>query len=402
MEQDPRQPAPHHAESWRRVDPEEGAPPPPPWPPEPLLGRPPRPSRLAPLREAPAAAGLVAVNVAVLAFLAWRFDDPTSSEALVAAGALERGLIGQGQWWRLLTAVFLHIGWIHLLANSIFGFGWCRMVERSYGRGRFLALYLLAGVGASAASMATHDVIGAGASGALFGMIGATLVIHRRLLPGWGPFVRSPSTLSVAAQLGVWTVLAVAARLPIDHAAHFGGLATGAIAAWIMTRPFPRRARAWLPFAWAFCALFAAAVWPRPGLSRYAADEAIQSALEALDREDLGTAEGELQRLDQGGVHTDQVELIRAVVAVGHDDLATAAAIGQRLLRETPASPVRVAARSVLANVGYRYYRGQGVPADAELGYRYIHQACEAGLEEACRAERTIRTGVPPVPASRP
>ena len=402
MEQVPRQPAPHHAEPWRRVEPDEGAPPPPPWPPADPRGWPPRPSRLEPLREAPAAAALVAVNVAVLAFVAWRFDDPTSSEALIAAGALERGLIGQGQWWRLLTAIFLHIGWIHLLANSIFGFGWCRMVERSYGHGRFLALYLLAGVGASAASMATHDVIGAGASGALFGMIGATLVLHRRLLPGWGPFLRSPTTLSVGAQLGVWTVLAVAASLPIDHAAHFGGLATGALAAWIMTRPFPRRARAWLPFALAFGALFAAAVWPRPGLSRYAADEATQSALEALDREDLATAERELLRLDQGGVHTDQVELIRAVVALGHDDLATAAAVGERLLRETPASPARAAARSVLANVGYRYYRGQGVPADAELGYRYIRQACEAGLEEACRAERTIRGGAPPAPAAGP
>jgi rhomboid protease GluP len=402
MEQDPRQPSPHHVESWRRVDPEEGTLPPPPWPPASPPDRPPRPSRLTPLLEAPVAASLVAVNVAVLALLAWRFDDPTSSEALIAAGALERGLIGQGQWWRLLTAVFLHIGWIHLLANSIFGFGWCRMVERSYGPARFLALYLLAGVGASAASMATHDVVGAGASGALFGMIGATLVVHRRLLPGWGPFLRSPSTLSVTAQLGVWTVLAVTARLPIDHAAHFGGLATGAIAAWIMTRSFPRRGRAWLPFAWAFCALLAAGVWPRPGLSRHAADEAIQAALEALDGEDLATAERELQRLDQGGVHADQVELIRAVVAVGHDDLAAAAAIGGRLLQEAPVGPVRAAARSVLANVGYRYYRGQGVPADAELGYRYIHQACEAGLDEACRAERAIRTGVQPEPATRP
>jgi rhomboid protease GluP len=375
-------------------------PPTPPWPPRrPLAAR--LLARFEALAEAPVAAGVVALNVAVLALLAWRFDDPTSSEALIASGALERGLIAEGQWWRLVSAIFLHIGWIHLLANSIFGFGWCRMVERTFGHGRFIALYLLAGVGASAASMATHDVIGAGASGALFGMIGATLAIHRRLLPGWGPFLRSPSTLSVASQLAVWTVLAVAASLPIDHAAHFGGLATGAVTAWIMTRPFPRRARAWLPFALAFGALLAAAVWPRPGLSRYGTDEAVQSALQALEREDLATAERELRRLDESGVRADQVELIRAVVAVGHDDLATAAAIGDRLLRETKVGPVRAAARSVLANVGYRYYRGQGVPADAERGYRYIQQACEAGLEEACRAERAIRTGVVPAPADR-
>lgn len=367
----------------------------PPEPSAPPLASPRRSSRFAALAEAPVAAALVAVNVAVLALVAWRFDDPTSSEALVAAGALERGLIASGQWWRLLTAVFLHIGWIHLLANSIFGFGWCRMVERVFGHRRFLALYLLAGVGASAASMATHDVLGAGASGALFGMIGATMVIHRRMLPGWGPFLRSRATLSIAAQLGVWTVLAVTARLPIDHAAHGGGLVAGAAASWIMTRRFPRRAVAWLPFALALGAVVAIAVWPRAGLSRYGADEAIRAALTALERGEVATAELELRRLDAAGVQADQVELIRAVVAAERDDLATAATIGERLLAETRIGPVRIAARSVLANVGYRYYRGQGVPADADRGYRYIAEACKAGLEEACKAERVIRTGVP-------
>jgi rhomboid protease GluP len=370
-----------------------------PAPPEPSaspLTAPRRSSRFAALAEAPVAAALVAVNVAVLALVAWRFDDPTSSEALIAAGALERGLIASGQWWRLLTAVFLHIGWIHLLANSIFGFGWCRMVERAFGHRRFLALYLLAGVGASAASMATHDVLGAGASGALFGMIGATMVIHRRMLPGWGPFLRSRATLSIAAQLGVWTVLAMAYKLPIDHAAHGGGLVTGAAASWIMTRRFPRRAAAWLPFAAALGAVIAVAAWPRAGLSRYGADEAVQEALTALRRGEVTAAERELRRLDAAGIQADQVELIRAVVAAERDDLASAATIGERLLAETRIDPVRVAARSLLANVGYRYYRGQGVPADADRGYRYIAEACKAGLEEACKAERLIRTGVPP------
>jgi rhomboid protease GluP len=103
----------------------------------------------------------------------WRFDDVASSQALIAAGALERSQVWAGQWWRLLTAVFLHIGLIHLLANSLFGFSWCRVVERVLGHGRFLALYLVAGLGASASSLLAHDVISAGASGALFGMIGA-------------------------------------------------------------------------------------------------------------------------------------------------------------------------------------------------------------------------------------
>ncbi len=342
------------------------------------------------------AAGLVAVNVAVMAAVSWRFQDPTSAEALIASGALERGLIASGQWWRLLTAVFLHVGWIHLLLNSIFGFGWCRMVEKVFGHGRFLALYLLAGLGASALSMATHDVLGAGASGALFGMIGATMVIHRRMLPGWGPFLRSPSTLSVAAQLGVWTVVALAQDLPIDHAAHGGGLLTGAAAAWIMTRPFPRRATAWLPLALALGGVIALAVWPRPGLTRYAADLAVREAFAALKRDDMAGAARQLQRLDAGGVHTDEAELIRAVVAEDRGDLEAAAAVARRLMAESKEAPIRADARTVLARVGYRYYRGQGVKADPERGYRYLREACEAGMQEACRAERAIRTGVLP------
>ena len=96
-----------------------------------------------------------------------------------------------------------------------------------------------------------------------------------------------------------------------------------------MTRQFPRRAVAWLPFALALGAVIAVALWPRPGLSSHDVDEAIRAALTALEREDVATAEGELRRLDDAGVHADQVELIRAVVAVGHDDLAAAATIGR-------------------------------------------------------------------------
>jgi membrane associated rhomboid family serine protease len=392
MEQEPTPPGSQPGTGWRHPS---GPP-----PAEPVAWR--RPSRLAAVAEAPVSAALVAINVAVLAALSWRFDDPTGTAALVAAGALERGLIGAGQWWRLLTAVFLHVGWIHLLANSIFGFGWCRMVELIFGRRRFLALYLLAGVGASAASMAFHDAVGAGASGALFGMIGATLVSHRRMLPGWRPFLRSPSTISVATQLAVWTVLALSADLPIDHAAHFGGLAAGAGAAWTMTRPVPRRAGDWAPFALAFGAVLAMALWPRPGLSRFGAEEAVQGALAALDRDDVAGAERQLARLDAAGIQADPVELVRAVVSLEHDDLAAAARISERLLDETRVAPIRLAARSVLAEVGYRTYRGQGVPADLERGARYIQRACQAGLEEACRAEKAIRSGAEPVAPGPP
>jgi TPR repeat protein len=170
-----------------------------------------------------------------------------------------------------------------------------------------------------------------------------------------------------------------------------------------MTRPFPRRSPAWLPFALAFGAVLAVAVWPRPGLSRYGSEEAVQAALEALEHGDVATAERELRRLDAAGIRAEPVELIRAVVAAEHADLAAAAAILERLLQQTRVPAIRVQARWVLAKIGDRYYRGQGVPADAERGARYLNLACQAGLEEACRAEQSLRTGGEPVaPAQVP
>jgi membrane associated rhomboid family serine protease len=338
-----------------------------------------------------------------MAWVFWRFDDATSSQALIAAGALERGQVWAGQWWRLLTAVFLHIGLIHLLANSLFGFSWCRVVERVLGHGRFLAVYLLAGLGASASSLLSHDVISAGASGALFGMIGATLAIHRRLLPGWRPFLRSRMTLSVLGQLTVWTVLALSIDLPFDHAAHGGGFVTGALVTWLMTRPAPRRAAAWLALAVPLLALMVAALTPRPGLTAWGRGEAVtaawSAAREAVRLEEPGAITAALQRLDALEVRSDEVEYLRAVDAFFRGDLEKATALARRLLAEPAARRLHEPVAVLLTNVGYRLYNGEGVPQDAELGYALIKQACEAGVAAACRSEQAIRTGVPVAPA---
>ncbi len=372
-----------------------------PWPAPPQRPPPPR-SRLAALTEAPASAAIVAVNVAVMAWVLWRFDDATSTGALIAAGALERSHVWAGQWWRLLAAVFLHIGLVHLLANSLFGFSWCRVVERMLGHGRFLALYLLAGMGASASSLLAHDVISAGASGALFGMIGATLAIHRRLLPGWGPFLRSRMTLSVLGQLTAWTVLALSVDLPFDHAAHGGGLVTGAIGTWLLTRPAPRRLATWLVPSLALAALLAAALTPRPGLTAFTRGEAVEAAWiaarDAVKLEDAPAITRVLRQLDALEVRSEELEYLRAVDAFFRDDLPRAAALARQLLGEPKSRRLHEAAGVLLTNVGYRLYRGERAVKDTERGYALIKEACDAGTEEACRSERMIRTGEPAPP----
>src|SRR5207249_3684590 len=82
-----------------------------------------------------------------------------------------------GQWWRLLTSSFLHVGVVHLLANLVGLATFGPLVERLYGSAAFLALYIVGALTASLASVSWNPVIlSAGASGAIFAVVGATLV----------------------------------------------------------------------------------------------------------------------------------------------------------------------------------------------------------------------------------
>jgi membrane associated rhomboid family serine protease len=138
--------------------------------------------------------------------------------------------IGTGQWWRLFTAMFLHIGVLHLTLNSwaLYLFG--REAEQLYGRVRFLAIYLLAGLGGSVASMTIMpglDHVSAGASGAIFGIIGVLLAYY----------FRYRNQLGAAGRAQLYNMAAVAALnlflssqiQNIDNWAHLGGLIGGTV-----------------------------------------------------------------------------------------------------------------------------------------------------------------------------
>jgi rhomboid protease GluP len=360
------------------------SPPPRPWP-----------ARLA---EAPASVGLVALQVGLLAWVSLALGDPTSTPVLVAAGALERGRVWDGEWWRLGSSVLLHVGWVHLGLNAVFGLGWCRMVERALGTGRFLLVYAAAGLAASAASLLVQDVVSAGASGALFGTIGAALVLHRRALPGWRPFLRSPATIQVALQLAGWTAVAVAGALPLDHAAHGGGLVAGAATAWLLTSP-ARRPAAWGALGAALLLACAAACWPRPGLTRFGAGELRRRIHAALRAEDQAGAAALLGEADRAGLAGDDLGYYRALLAVQQGRLEEAA----RLLRPLAwggAPGVQAEARRVLAgvarNLGYRRYTGDGAPRDPAEGLRWLEEACAAGDPPSCRDVERIRGRAPP------
>ena len=118
---------------------------------------------------------LIIVSIAILI----HFDEGSSNpETLLTFGAMYMPLISEGEYWRLFTAMFIHIGWMHSIRNSIALFVYGIYSEGAYGHVRFIALYIISGLTGSVASYMFNDTntISAGASGAVFGLLGALIV----------------------------------------------------------------------------------------------------------------------------------------------------------------------------------------------------------------------------------
>ncbi len=172
---------------------------------------------------------LVAINVVVFAAMVIRgvsIMDPDLSD-LIRWGADYGALTLGPQPWRLVTAMFLHIGLIHLAFNM-----WClwslgRLAERLMGNLNFLILYLLSGLGGGLLSLWLHpQLVSAGASGAIFGVAGgivALLLLKKAQIPG--PAMKQ--TLNSMLFFIGYNLL-YGMRGGIDNAAHLGGLLSGA------------------------------------------------------------------------------------------------------------------------------------------------------------------------------
>lgn len=169
---------------------------------------------------------LIAINATVFV-IGMALGDAT----LLRFGAEVPILVAQGEYWRLLTAMFLHASVFHLLLNlfGLYIFG--TLVEGVYGAGRFLAIYFVTGLAASATSFAFGDplVPAVGASGAIFGLLGAWLAYNLR---------RRSLSLARANIQGALMLIALNLFLGfavprIDNLAHIGGLVAGVIAGYV-------------------------------------------------------------------------------------------------------------------------------------------------------------------------
>lgn len=140
-------------------------------------------------------------------------------------------VVARDEWWRLLTSAFQHIGPLHLLLNMyilwILGMG----IERSVGHTRYLALYLVSALGGSAAVMLySQNAVTAGASGAIFGLMGAYGVVAAAM---------KLEFRGIALLIGLNIVVSV--LVPgVSLAAHVGGLVVGALGALALV-VLPRR-----------------------------------------------------------------------------------------------------------------------------------------------------------------
>lgn len=148
-----------------------------------------------------------------------------STGPLTVFGAKNNRALLHGQYWRLVTPLFLHGGILHIGFNSYFLYLVGRQIERAYGWARFLALYFLSGIAGTIVSFAFSPYDSIGASGALFGIIGAFipfLIRNQKILAD------TRKQIGRIAQVIVINLL-IGLMPGIDNWAHLGGLLGGLI-----------------------------------------------------------------------------------------------------------------------------------------------------------------------------
>ncbi len=175
--------------------------------------------------------GLTASLLVVAGAIALFIGESSDPGVLLRAGAMVRGRIDEGEWWRLVSCVFVHVGTIHLVVNAIGVFFLVKVLEDVFGPSRSIAIYLGAGIaGAFASYLASPIGVSAGASGAVFGVLGALfieLTLHRsKYRAAWKSGMWSRLVLVTVAQAGIGFLYPV-----IDQWAHGAGLVAGILLA---------------------------------------------------------------------------------------------------------------------------------------------------------------------------
>lgn len=147
-------------------------------------------------------------------------------------GALVPALVAEGEAWRLLTSAFLHSGFAHLALNMISLYFLGAFAEVQFGRGRFLALYLVSGIAGGIAYLyfGSFTAPAVGASGAIFGLLGGVFgyAIRRGTFSLQNPII---SQLLFLTAINLFIGFSIPG---VSNTAHIGGLVGGLIYGWLL------------------------------------------------------------------------------------------------------------------------------------------------------------------------
>jgi rhomboid protease GluP len=148
-------------------------------------------------------------------------------------GWKENALIYQGQYWRFLTAMFLHGGVLHILFNGFALYVLGPETERIYGVPRFLTIYFVSGIAGGVGSYVFSPHPSVGASGAIFGLIGCLAVFFATSRDMLGEMGKR-QLQNMLGIIIINVIIGLSASGTIDNYAHMGGLVGGAACGWLL------------------------------------------------------------------------------------------------------------------------------------------------------------------------
>lgn len=201
---------------------------------------------------------LIVINVAIYVIFQTGWVVPLDDENIMAFAVVPAELMGHGasnetiispsfplpERFTLITYMFLHGGWIHLIGNMLFLWVFGDNIEDAMGHVRFLMFYLMCGVSAAvvhSVMLPTSGLPLIGASGAVAGIIAAYLILHPKVKVWVLALWRIPIKITAAWALGIWIAaqfasLAWESGEAVAWWAHIGGLAAGAVLILFMRR----------------------------------------------------------------------------------------------------------------------------------------------------------------------
>ena len=178
-------------------------------------------------RRAPVTVVLLIIQIVAFIIMTL-LGGSTNSSVLIECGARVTSLIHEGQWWRLITPVFLHIGIAHLIINSITLYFLGMYIEELFSHWRMLVIYLVSAfTGNLASAYFLPNTISAGASTALFGLFGAFLMLGESFHDN-----------ELIQDLSRQFLVLVGINIVMDFAGQIGGLLGGFLISYVVGAPF--------------------------------------------------------------------------------------------------------------------------------------------------------------------